>query len=141
MNTIFMGESPALVASTAGAVIARSLARTYLLRGADTPGLHIPIQQSFGGEGTSYQQHLLPTIALVAGPWTLYNPAFGMEAIDFQQMRRQTLVFSDLIQQLSGVATPLLGGGYVVQRAARGLICASAFSKLGFTRCPGDPYE
>jgi hypothetical protein len=140
MNTIFMGESPALVASTAGAVIARTLAPPYLLRGAATPGLHIPIQQSFGGEGTSYQQHLLPTIALVAGPWTLYNPAFGMEAIDFQQMRRQTLVFSDLIQQLSGVATPLLGGGYVVQRAARGLICASAFSKLGFTRCPGDPY-
>ena len=125
---------------TVAAVVGRNLARTYVLRGADVPGAHIPVQQSFGGEGTAYQQHLLPTIALVAGPWTLYNPAFGMEAIDGEQMRRQTLVFTDLIQRLAGVPTPLLGGGYLLERAARDVICASAFSKLGFTRCPGDPY-
>ena len=48
----------------------------------DAPAPKIPVHNSFGGEGTEYQQHLLPTISLVTGPWTLYNPAFGMEAID-----------------------------------------------------------
>ena len=143
INTFFSGESPVLVSAVDQQIVAHNVARSFLLRGSDTPasnGLLLPLQNSFGGEGTAYQQHLVPTVALVAGPWTLYNPAFGMEAIDGDSMRKQTLVFSDLIHQLASTPTALLGGGYLVERDLRSLICASALATLGFTRCAGDAY-
>jgi hypothetical protein len=141
VNTMFAGESPVLIDAIRQAVMDRGIARTYVLRGSDVPGARIPVQQSFGGEGTAYQQHLIPSIALVAGPWTLYNPAFGMEAIDGGLMRKQTLAFSDMIGSLATVPSAALGGGYLAQRGARTILCSnSALSTLGFTRCAGDPY-
>jgi hypothetical protein len=140
VNTIFAGESPALVTEIFHAVAERNLARTYVLRGSDAPAPHVPIHNSFGGEGTAYQQHLIPTIAFVTGPWTLYNPAFGLEAIDFDLMRTQTLVFADMLHDLGGQPAAVLGGGYPAQRAARTQLCASALATMGFVRCDGDPY-
>ena len=139
-STMFAGESPALINAIAHSVITRDVRRTYLLRGSDAPAPKIPFHNSFGGEGTEYQQHLLPTISLVTGPWTLYNPAFGMEAIDGELMRKQSLVFADLIQGLAGTSTQELAGGYPVYRGLRSGICASGLSTMGFTRCDGDPY-
>ena len=139
-NTIFVGESPLLVAAVDLAVVKRDLRRAFVMRGADAPAAFIPPHQSYGGEGGAYQQHLLPTIALVTGPWTLYNPAFGMEAIDFDLMRKQSLLFADLIGELAGVPRPLLGGGYLGYRAARELLCRSGFTAIRLTRCEGDPY-
>jgi len=141
INTMFAGESPVLVNAIRQAVMDRGIARTYVLRGSDVPGARIPVHDSFGGEGTSYQQHLIPTIALVSGPWTLYNPSFGMEAVNGDLMRRQTLAFSDMIGSLATVPSAALGGGYIVQRDVRSILCAnSALSTLGFTRCPGSTY-
>ncbi|MGH2727632.1 MAG: hypothetical protein ACRDKS_11745, partial [Actinomycetota bacterium] len=97
VNTIFVGETPVLIAAVDTAVLKRDLRRTFVMRGADAPAAFIPPHQSYGGEGGAYQQHLIPTIALVTGPWSLYNPAFGMEAIDGALMRTQTLLFADLI--------------------------------------------
>jgi hypothetical protein len=139
-NTMFAGESPVLISAIDRAVIARDVRRTYVLRGSDVPALSIPVHHSFGGEGTAYQQHLLPAVSLVTGPWTLYNPAFGMEAIDGGLMRRQSLIFGDLIQGLAGVPAQLLAGAYTVYRDARTALCASGLAKLGFARCEGDPY-
>jgi hypothetical protein len=140
LNTLFVGESPLLVGAVDNQVVSHDLRRTFVLRGADAPGATIPPHNSYGGEGGAYQQHLLPTIALVTGPWTLYNPAFGMEAIDGNLMRQQTLLFSDLIHQLGSVPAAAMGGGYLGYRAARGVVCGSAFATLGLTRCPGSPY-
>jgi len=140
MNTLFVGESPALVAIAQHAVVARNMARTYILRGADAPAARIPVHNSFGGEGTAYQQHLVPSVALVTGPWTLYNPSFGMNVIDFGLMRTQTLVFADMIHAVGNVPQSVLGGGYLAERAARTAICASALKTLGFVRCAGDAY-
>jgi hypothetical protein len=139
-STMFSGESPALIDAVAGTVMARDVRRTYLMRGSDVPAPKIPVHNSFGGEGTEYQQHLIPTISLVTGPWTLYNPAFGMEAIDGALMRKQSLVFSDLIQQLAGTPAPVLAGAYTGYRGARAGLCASGLATMGFTRCEGDPY-
>jgi hypothetical protein len=82
----------------------------------------------------------VPTVALVTGPWSLYNPAFGMEAVDGELMRRQTLVFADILHDVGSVPREVLGGGYLGERAARSAICASAFAGMGFVRCGGDAY-
>jgi hypothetical protein len=140
LNTVFVGESPLLVQAVTRAVIDHDIRRSFVMRGSDAPGARIPPHQSYGGEGTEYQQHLLPTIALVTGPWTLYNPAFGLEAIDAQLMQRQTLLFADLITELSDEPRELLGGGYLAYRAARDQLCASSFATLGLVRCKGDPF-
>jgi hypothetical protein len=140
LNTLFAGESPVLVRALDEQVVKHDLRRTFVLRGSDAPAAKIPPHNSFGGEGTEYQQHLIPTIALVTGPWTLYNPAFGMEAIDGELMRRQTLIFADLMHALASQPAAALGGGYLGERAARSLVCGSAFATLGLARCAGDPY-
>jgi hypothetical protein len=140
LNTIFVGESPLLVKNVIQAVVHHDLRRSFVMRGSDAPGATIPPHNSFGGEGTAYQQHLIPTVALVTGPWTLYNPSFGMEAVDIDLMRRQTVLFTDLIHRVFATPTVLLGGGYVAERAARAQVCTSSFATLGLTRCPGSPY-
>jgi hypothetical protein len=68
LNTLFVGESPLLVGAVDNQVVSHDLRRTFVLRGADAPGATIPPHNSYGGEGGAYQQHLLPTIALVTGP-------------------------------------------------------------------------
>ena len=122
------------------AVMQRDIRRTFVMRGSDAPGATIPPHNSYGGEGTEYQQHLLPAISLVTGPWTLYNPAFGMEAIDGDLMRKQSLVFADLIQGLAATPSQVIAGAYTGYRDARSGICAAGLGTLGFTRCEGDPY-
>jgi hypothetical protein len=141
LNTLFVGESPLLVQSVIDAVVQRDIRRTFVMRGADAPGATIPPHNSYGGEGGAYQQHLIPTIALVTGPWTLYNPSFGMEAVDGDLMRQQTLLFADLLHRLADQPKELIGGGYLGYRAARQVLCTSSFATLGLTRCPGQsPY-
>ena len=105
------------------------------LRGADLPGLRIPPHQNFGGEGGPYHKHLLPTVALVEGPWSLYNPAFGIEAVDRDLLHRQTLLFTDVVHAASAIPRELLGGGYLAERAARAAICGSALAAMGLARC------
>jgi hypothetical protein len=141
LNTLFVGESPFLVQQVIRAVVERDIARTFVMRGADAPTATVPPHNSYGGEGGAYQQHLIPTIALVTGPWTLYNPSFGMESIDGELMHAQTLLFADLIHALAGQPRELLGGGYLGYRAARDVLCGSGLATLGLGRCPGtSPY-
>jgi hypothetical protein len=134
-TAIFIGESPVLVEQVARAVIAHDLQRTIALRGADLPGLHLPPHHSFGGEGTPYHNHLLPTVALVTGPWTLYNPAFGMEAIDGALLRNQSLTFTDLIHSVAAIPREALAGAYLGQREARARLCAASPDGFGLVNC------
>ena len=132
---IFVGESPALIARLAEAVTRHDLRRTLALRGADLPGVHFPPHHSFGGEGTPYNHHLLPTIALVTGPWSLYNPSFGAEAIDPELMRRQTIVYADLVHLVADLPREAIGGGFLAQREARGLLCSADPAGFGLASC------
>jgi hypothetical protein len=134
---IFVNDSPALVGAVDHQVITHNLRRTLILRGADVPGPSIPLHKSAGGEGTEYYQHLIPTVALITGPGYLFDPAFGMEALDGPLMRQQTLTFADLLHEVATLPRQLLGGGVVAERAARQQICASAFSGLGLVNCTG----
>jgi len=134
--SFFVGESPALIGDLAAVTIRHDMRGTIALRGADLPGARIPPHVAYGGEGTPYQAHLIPNISLVTGPWTLYNPAFGMEAVDPALMRKETLVATDLLYTTASIPREVLGGGYVGYRAARGLICGSALETFAFVKCP-----
>jgi hypothetical protein len=132
---IFVGESPVLVEETSRKVVEHDLRRTLVLRGADLPGPHIPPHHSFGGEGTPYHKHLIPTVGLVTGPWSLYNPAFGMEAIDGELMHGQTLAFTDLVHAVSTIPREGLAGGYLVERQLRSGLCMLSPNGLGAAEC------
>jgi len=137
-NSFFIGESPALIESVLQAVVTDDLRETIALRGADLPGPYIPPHQSFGGEGGPYHQRLVPTIAFITGPWTLFNPAFGLEALDPELLRHQTLVFADIVHNLEVIPREALGGGYLGYREARSLLCSSALAAFGVADCPAE---
>ena len=114
-SAIFVGESPALVerprrrrrSATTCAARSRCAAPTCRARASRRT-------TAYGGEGTPYQKHLIPTVALVTGPWTLYNPAFGMEALDVDadaHARRWSSPTS--CTRSASVPREVLGGGYV----------------------------
>ena len=135
-SSFFFGESPALSEAVLASVVGHDLRETIALRGADLPGPHIPPHRSFGGEGGPYHQRLVPTIAFVTGPWTLFNPAFGMEALDKALLHDQTLVFADIAHNLEALPREVLGGGYLAYRQARSVLCSSAFGAFGLADCP-----
>ena len=75
-----------------------------------------PPQCSFGGIGTHFHSHLVPTMAMISGPWTLWAPSFGAEAVDHERMRRQTLA---AITALGPVPREQIAGPYLDLRRAR----------------------
>jgi hypothetical protein len=96
------------------AVVRRALAGiqpTAVIEGVDAedPG-RVPPHCSFGGEGGAYNQHLIPTIGAISGPEVLFAPAFGMEAVDFPFMRRQSLAFTDLLLDMSRMKQAAIAG-------------------------------
>jgi hypothetical protein len=111
--------SPDLVAVVDGVVRDHDMQRTILLRGSDLPGSTVPEHCSFGGEGTPYNQHLLPTIGVIAAPQTLYNPAFGLEGIDFEVMRDEVHGFTELVNRLGTMEQDAIAGEIPSERAQR----------------------
>jgi hypothetical protein len=140
-SSFFHGESPALSGAVLASVVSHDLRESIALRGADLPAPRIPPHHSFGGEGGPYHQRLVPTIAFVTGPWTLFNPAFGMEALDKGLLHRQTLVFTDIVHNLETVPREALGGGYLAYRQARNVFCSSSFGAFGLADCPGEAQQ
>jgi hypothetical protein len=116
---IAVGPSPALVAAVDGVVRGYDMQRTILLQGADLPGDTAPRHCSFGGEGTPYHRHLLPTIGVIAAPQSLYNPAFGLEGIDFDVMRAQVAAFTELVSRLGTMDQSAIAGDIPAERARR----------------------
>lgn len=112
--------SPALAQAASAALTGRAVDRTFVLPGSDppVPG-RAPPQCSFGGIGTHFHSHLVPTMAMISGPWTLWAPAFGAEAVDHERMRRQTLAAGDAITALAPVPRDQIAGPYLDLRRAR----------------------
>lgn len=97
--------------------------RTALLSGLDTADFsRVPYHCTFAGEGTPYVQHLIPTIAPIAVPATLFLPAFGPEAIDFDLMRKGSLAMTDIVLDLGGMSQADIEGniGDFREQRARG---------------------
>jgi hypothetical protein len=69
------------------------------------------------GEGKAYESRGFPTIAAIAAPWTLRMPAFGMETVNVEAMRRWTLASRDMILQLQDLPRATISDG----RACRSL--------------------
>jgi hypothetical protein len=107
------------------------------------PGLRklfaIPPHCSFGGEGTSYNQHVLPTVGVISAPWVLFMPSFGLESIDFELMQRQTLAFTDLVLRLDGMSQSEIAGRVPDYRRSRQpwTVCLDPPTHALFPRPPG----
>jgi hypothetical protein len=116
---IAITPSPALVSAVDSVVRSYDLQRTILLQGADAPGSTVPSHCSFGGEGTPYNVHLLPTIGIIAAPQTLYDPAFELEAIDFDVMHSEVLAYTELINRMQTMSQSDIAGSVPADRARR----------------------
>ena len=111
--------SPPLVRAVEDVVREYDMQRTILLQGADAPGATVPSHCSFGGEGTPYNHHLLPTVAAIAAPQTLYNPRFGLEGIDFDVMRDEMLGYTELLHRMGAMSQPDVAGTVDADRGRR----------------------
>jgi hypothetical protein len=119
-STTFVTESPFLVNTLERGVKRRQLDRSLLLKGTGLPeDSHVPPYCSFGGEGTPYMRHLIPTVGFITAPWTLFNAGYGLEQIDFPLLRKQTLLFTDFLLQLRGVSQSRIAGEYTRYRQER----------------------
>jgi hypothetical protein len=114
-------QSPALVDTVDEIVRSYDMRRTIMLQGADAPGTTVPVHCSFGGEGTPYNQHLLPTVAAIAAPQSLYNPVFGLEGIDFNVMRDEMLGYTELLNRLGSMPQADVAGLVTVDRQRRAM--------------------
>jgi hypothetical protein len=102
--------SPSLVGAVTQAVRDYDMQRTILLQGADAPGSTVPSHCNFGGEGTPYNVHLLPTIGVISAPQSLYDPAFGLEGIDFNVMHEELLGYTELLNRLGTMSQAEVAG-------------------------------
>lgn len=128
-STTFVTESAILVSTLQRAVKRRNVERSLLLKGtALADDSHVPPYCSFGGEGTPYMRHLIPTVGFITAPWTLFSSAYGLEQIDFGLVRRQTLQFTDFLLGLRGVPQSKIAGkttGYRKERKRGKATCAT----------------
>ena len=136
MFAIFSMESPLLVSALTQQVVAHDLRRSWILRGADAPQAGFPPHRSFGGEGGPYREQVVPTIAAITGPWTLFDPAFGMELVDFGLMRRQAMAFGDVILSVADKPRELIAGADTAYRAGRDATAPSADSSTPAAQLP-----
>jgi hypothetical protein len=112
------GDSGALRQAAVAATKRRDLPRTAVLKGLAAPNENqAPSICSMGGLGTYFHSALVPTLAMISGPWSLYDPVFGRKAIDFGQMRSQVLAAGDAILSLDGLPRARIAGDYPALQA------------------------
>jgi hypothetical protein len=120
VTSTFVTESDFLVDTLADVIRRRDVERSLLLKGTTLPDdSHVPPWCSFGGEGTAYMQRLLPTVAFVASPWPLFSSSYGMELIDLELLREQSLMFNDFLLRMRGASQEAIAGKYTQYRADR----------------------
>ncbi len=113
--------SPDLVDTVDGVVKRYDMRRSILLQGSDAPGSTVPAHCSFGGEGTPFERHLLPTIGVIAAPQFLYDPAFGISGIDFKVMHSELLGYTELVNRLGTMTQASIAGTVPAERQQRDL--------------------
>jgi hypothetical protein len=112
------GDSEVLRQTAVAATKRRNLPRTAVLKGLAVPDPTLaPPICSMGGLGNAFHPSLVPTLAMISGPWTLYDPVFGRRALDFGQMRSQVLAAGDAILALDGLPRAAIAGDYPALQA------------------------
>jgi hypothetical protein len=119
LQQIFVTPSKPLVAAVESVVRRHDLDRTVIMKGASAPGDTAPRQCNFGGEGTPFDQRLLPTIGVISAPQTLYDPSFGMEGVDVGYLRDQLVAFTDLVLDVGRLSDAAIAGSVPAERARR----------------------
>ncbi|KAH0372486.1 hypothetical protein KCU65_g1220, partial [Aureobasidium melanogenum] len=115
-----VGPSPVVLQAVIEAVKRRKLDRVLVTRGTSLPDFaQVPTFASFGGIGTYYHNALLPTTSLISGPWSLWAPWFGSDAVDVGRLRAQTLALGDLYLALDHVPRSAIVAGYEKYRERR----------------------
>lgn len=115
-----VGPSEAMRRAVTEAVARRSLERVLVLPGFGAPAEdRVPSILSFGGLGTLFHMHLIPTASILTGPWSLWAPSFGGDAIDVALLRRQALAAADVVAALDALPRDEIAGGYLAERSAR----------------------
>ncbi|KAM0543292.1 hypothetical protein ACHAPJ_012376 [Fusarium lateritium] len=110
---------PAIMAATQVAR-ERKLDKTIIAPGFPPKNAsQVPEYLSFGGIGTYYHQALVPTMAFISGPWSLWAPGFGADAVDFDRLRVQQMAIGDMILRLSSYTKAELAGNYTTYRKER----------------------
>ena len=109
------GDSDVLRQTAAATTQSRHLDRTAVLRGIGVPVAgRVPPICSMGGLGIAFHKRLIPTLAMISGPWSLYDPVFGRNAIDFGRMRSQVLAAGDAVLALDGLPRDQIYGDYTL---------------------------
>ena len=119
LQQIFVTPSKPLVAAVKSVVQRHDLERTVVMKGASAPGDTAPPHCNFGGEGTPFNQRLLPTIGIISAPQSLYDPAFGMKVVDVDYLRDQVVAFTDLVLDVSRLSDTAIAGSVPDERARR----------------------
>jgi hypothetical protein len=134
----FTGGSATLTTPSIEAVKRRELDRVAVLPGQDLPNSdRVPVHCSLGGIGSSFHSLLIPTLSIISGPWSLWAPAFGEEAIDFERMRKQLLAVGDVILALDEVPREVIAEPYLRQRELRDEGCPTCPSEFPPEMAPG----
>lgn len=125
-----VGPSDSLRKAIIDAVKYRKLDRMSVMPGIGFPNSTVvPEFQSFGGIGTSYHMALIPTMAIVSGPWSLWAPYFGADALDFDRLRQQLLAAGDVLLNVDGLSREEIAGGYLKYRQERAAGKPTAYQK------------
>ena len=119
LDAVFTFLTAAVVTAVTEAVKNYGMERSILLQGADAPGSTVPSHCNFGGEGTPYNVHLLPTIGVISAPQSLYDPSFGIETVDFSVMHSELLGFTELLNHLGTMSQAEVAGDVTAEREQR----------------------
>ncbi|ENU29300.1 hypothetical protein F991_02862 [Acinetobacter sp. CIP-A165] len=117
----------------------RNLPAVMVSTGQDMPNpQRLPKQCSFGGIGNASHQNLIPTMATISGPWSLWAPSFGKDAIDFNLMRDQLLAIGDSVLALQKYSKTEIDGPYTAWRTAseQGKLVCSHNTNSGIEDAP-----
>lgn len=115
-----VGPSQNAIDSIVDIVQARNLNNTVVAPGfPPSNSERVPEVFSMGGLGTYYHAALIPTAALITGPWSLWAPTFGAESLDFDLLRSQHIAIGDAILALSEFSKAELAGNYTEYRERR----------------------
>jgi hypothetical protein len=114
------GDSDVLRRTAIAATQSRGLDRTAVLQGIGVPEAgRVPPICSMGGLGIAFHRRLIPTLAMISGPWSLYDPVFGRRAISVPRMRSQLLAAGDAVLALDGLPREQVAGEYLAMRERR----------------------
>jgi hypothetical protein len=126
------GDSDVLRRTATAVTRRRKLDRTAVLPGIGVPTAgQVPPVCSMGGLGNFFHRRLIPSLAMISGPWSLYAPAFRESAIDFRRMRLQLLAVGDAVLALDRLPRDRIAGDYLKMREQRA---------QGAPTCPGEEY-